>query len=264
MAQRVPQQPDIKKLIFEKQADARAKGYIDEGRVTNLINYFHVPKGDSDIRLVYDATKCGLNDALWCPSFWMPTIDDVLDCATDTSWYGDVDVGEMFLNFPLDVQMRAYAGVDVSYGGDLRWERWTRCLMGLKPSPFICTRAFAWAMEIIKGNPNDPANPFFFDEVKLNLPGTVAYDPQLPRVYKWNSINDRLPCDARTFVDDIRTIGGNEWEARKATHQVETMMSHLGIQDAVRKKREESWHPGAWAGSIVLSVKDVGVFVTVS
>ena len=40
---------------------------------------------------------------------------NVVDCATDCSWYGDVDVGEMFLNFPLDINMRKFCGVDLSW-----------------------------------------------------------------------------------------------------------------------------------------------------
>jgi hypothetical protein len=30
------------------------------------------------------------------------------------AWYGDIDLGEMFLNYPLDPILRPYAGVDVT------------------------------------------------------------------------------------------------------------------------------------------------------
>ena len=62
--------------------------------------------------MVYDLTACGLNDALWAPTFWMPTVLSVLDCATHSSWFGDVDAGEMFLNYWLDEAIRPYAGVE--------------------------------------------------------------------------------------------------------------------------------------------------------
>ena len=41
--------------------------------VLSLTGYFSIPKGEGDMRMVYDATKCKLNDALWAPSFWLPT-----------------------------------------------------------------------------------------------------------------------------------------------------------------------------------------------
>ncbi len=47
--------------------------YIIKGTVKSLTNYFAVPKGDHDIRMVYDASKSGLNTALWVPSFGLPT-----------------------------------------------------------------------------------------------------------------------------------------------------------------------------------------------
>ena len=44
---------------------------------------------------------------------------------------------------------------------------------------------------------------------------------------------------------------------------LESTMSYLGIQDATRKRRALTQTSGEWTGFIVLSVKDVGVFVTV-
>ncbi len=40
-----------------------------------LIKYFVVPKGEDDIRLVYDATANKLNQCVWVPTFWLPTVD---------------------------------------------------------------------------------------------------------------------------------------------------------------------------------------------
>lgn len=93
----------------------RLRGYIEVGIVLSLACCFQVPKGKDDIPMVYDVTACGLNDALWAPGFWMPTIMNVLDCATAASWFGDVNAAEMFLNYLLDVEVRPYAGVDVSW-----------------------------------------------------------------------------------------------------------------------------------------------------
>ena len=113
--QRMPHDPTIAERIMAKVNKVRLRCYIAVGLVLSLTAYFHVPKGDDDIRMVYDLTASGLNDVLWAPSFWMPTIINVCDCATHSSWFGDVDAGEMFLNYWLDPAIRPYAGVDVSW-----------------------------------------------------------------------------------------------------------------------------------------------------
>ena len=80
-------------------------GYINVGGVKSITGFFDVPKGDEDIRMVYDANKCGLNKALWTPNFFLPTIDSILRNADDHTWFGDIDLGEMFLNYWLDEEL---------------------------------------------------------------------------------------------------------------------------------------------------------------
>ena len=67
----------------------------------SLIKYFAVPKGLDDIRIVYDGTASGLNEAVWAPSFWLPTIDSLVRALDADSWMSDRDIGDMFLNFHL-------------------------------------------------------------------------------------------------------------------------------------------------------------------
>ena len=67
--------------------------------------------------MVYDATKCGLNTTLWTPNFFLPTTNSILRNADDETWFGDIDLGEMFLNYWLDEELCHYAGVDVSLLG---------------------------------------------------------------------------------------------------------------------------------------------------
>ena len=95
----MPKEKDLVEKMLEKITKVRKRGYIGPNWVRSLTNFFPVLKGDDDIRLVYDLTASGLNDALWVPNFWMPAVHNVLDCATHSSWFGDVDAGEMFLNF---------------------------------------------------------------------------------------------------------------------------------------------------------------------
>ncbi len=271
--QSLPRDKSIAEKIISKVNKVRHRGYIAVGRVLSLTSYFHVPKGESYIRIVYDLTKSGLNDALWAPTFWMPTVLNVLDCATHSSWFGDVDAGEMFLNYPLDKDMRQYAGVDVSWSKktqfdcgprESRWERWTRMAMGMLPSPWVTTRLFAWAMEIIKGDRTEVLNPFHWSRVVLNCPGDPTYDPTMPRVYKWNDRLKAIAGDCKTFVDDLRSVGATKEMCRAVTHRVETMMGYLGLQDATRKRRPDSQAPGEWTGTITRAIEGVGLFVTVS
>ena len=266
--QRMPKDLGVFELMIEKIVKVQRRNYIGKwGSIVNLSHYFPVPKGDSDIRMVYDLTASGLNAALWAPKFWMPTMTNVIDCAIHTSWFGDVDAGEMFLNFPLDLRMRKYCGVDISWmrkDGSQLWECWHRMAMGMKPSPWVTIRLLSWMMEIVLGNPKEVNNPFRWDSVRMNLPGSEDYNPALPRVTKWNERTKAIACDCKFFCDDFRIIGPTSELTKAATHHLETTMSYLGIQDATRKRRAITQTPGEWTGSIVLSVKDVGVFVTVS
>ena len=74
---------------------------------------------------------------------------------------GDLDVGEQFLNFCLDPALRPYCGVDLKgYFKDAAWEGWTRCMMGLKPSPYVCIKGQLLATEVVMGDRRDPTYPF--------------------------------------------------------------------------------------------------------
>ena len=194
--QQWPEEDHAIKKLRSKLSNVRMKKYIQPGFVKSLTSYFAVPKAETDVRVVYDGTACGLNDALWAPNFMLPTVDSILRNASSSTWFGDIDLGEMFLNYPLDERVRPYAGVDITYvENDIDdktaqriIERWSRCLMGFKPSPYVTTQTFAWSKEIILGNHLEVSNPFFWDEIKLNFPGSLEYNPALPWVYKWNSV----------------------------------------------------------------------------
>jgi hypothetical protein len=186
-------------------------------------------------------------------------------------WMADTDLGEMFLNFILHESLPELAGVDVThYLGDepdkkygLVWERWLRCTIGLKPSPYQTTQAMLFAEDVIRGDSNDDECVFHWDQVKMNLPGDPHYDPSLPLVFKVKK--DGTPAaDFFFHVDDNRTTGNSEQEAWQAARRVSSVCSYLGIQDASRKRRSKvSRMPGAWTGDMV-STDDTGVYVTVS
>ena len=141
-------------MVKKKTEKVQNRRYITSGTVLSLTILFHVPKGDSDILLVYDITACGTNEALWYPKLWMPSVENVLDTTTHSSWFGDVEFSEMFHNYKLSEKAHPYAGVDFSWakkGKALRWQQWTRMDMGLLYSPYATARMFAWGMEVIIG-----------------------------------------------------------------------------------------------------------------
>ena len=180
----------------------RSRGYINKGGVKSITGFFDVPKGEDGIRMVYDAMKCGLNAALWTPNFFLLTIDSILRNADEHTWFGDIDLGKMFLNYWLDEELRPYAGVDVSLLGERVvlnngsvefintgfkkkiWERWECTLMGFQSSPYLCTQAFGWSEDFTLGEQGDHENnQLAWKEVILNLPGSGSYSPTKPWVY---------------------------------------------------------------------------------
>ena len=178
-------------MVKKKIENVRNRQYITSGTVLGLTRFFHVPKGDSDIRLVYDIKACGLNEALWDPKSWMPSADNVLDTASHSSWFDNVDSAEMFHNYTLSEKAQPYAGVDFSLAEKikaLRWERWTRMAVGIS-SPFSTTRMFAWVIKFIMGDRKDKANPFYWDSVVQNCPVTNEYDPSITRLYRPSTHN---------------------------------------------------------------------------
>ena len=50
--------------IVEKIQKVQDRRYILGGTVLSLTSFFHVSKGEDDIKLVYDLTACGLNEIL--------------------------------------------------------------------------------------------------------------------------------------------------------------------------------------------------------
>ena len=94
--------------------------------MSSLTNYFCVPKGNDDIRMVYDATQYGLNAAVTPPNFFMPTINASLRSMEISTWCGDIDLGEMEKHLLLEhriVPQTPYSSLDSSMDVWLEWER---------------------------------------------------------------------------------------------------------------------------------------------
>lgn len=261
-----------RELMLVKIADVRRKGYLVAGKPSSLIRFFGVPKGENDIRMVYDGTKSGLNSALWAPWFPLPTASTHLKMVERTSWMADNDAGEFFLNWMMDERVRNLCGVDLTHflnSGEERdkskdncIEMWTRCAMGLRPSPYICVKGMLLAKEFIMGDPKDELNIFCYDHVLFNLPGMESFDSAKPWVSKRRA-DGTIAADVVGFVDDLRPIASSEGECWEASQLVSKRLAYLGLQDASRKRNPPSKTPGPWAG-IVVSTDDEKVHISVS
>lgn len=234
--------------------------------VKNLTDMFTVPKGLSDVRMIFNGTSGGLTRCLWAPSFWLPMSNSMCRILNFNYEVVDIDLGEMFNNFPLCHFLSLYSGVDLTPVADElsrlipellpdKWNlgdrligKWLRLWMGLKPSPEWAARFYYFAEELIRGKDDEEDNPLGWQEVKLNLIGQEDFCTYLPNVVKWNSFKKRPAGDLRAFVDDLRVIGFSIEEAWRIARVVASRLQFLGIQDAPRKRRANM--DGPWAGTI--------------
>jgi hypothetical protein len=62
----------VRDLVQKKLEKILKRRYITPGLVESLMNFFAVPKGEFDIRMVFDGTASGLDDSIWMPGFGLP------------------------------------------------------------------------------------------------------------------------------------------------------------------------------------------------
>ena len=101
--------------------------------------------------------------------------------------------------------------------GQVVWERWDCPGMGFKPSPYQAVQGILFCEEFILGYKDSQDNPFCWDALVLNLPGSEAYDSSMTCVYKWRSDIRRIAADTNIYVDDRRTTGPTRSETWRAT-----------------------------------------------
>ena len=253
-------------LIYEKIIEYLKRGYLvpeNENEVKNCIDYFAAPKGEDDIRLVFNGTSCGLNDSVWSSNFWLPTSKTMTRLLSYGYEVVDLDIGEMFLNFPLHESLVPYSGMDLSpfrkeitrdFPELKEWlakkrllTTWTRCWFGFTGSPELSARHYYLAEEFVRGDRLATNNPLRWDSVVLNLIGAEDYNPALANVFKWDKIFKRPAGDLISYVDDLRAIGFSLEEAWRIARWVASKLQYLGIQDASRKRRIDN---GPWAGGV--------------
>ena len=263
--------PSAIELVAGKLDVMLHRSYLEEGFVESKVHFFGVPKGDDDIRVVFDGTSSGLNDALWCPNFYLPTSQAAVSILTFSTWMADADLGEMFHNFPMPGRIRKYSGVEVGpmvaamaspltigKNGQCLL-RWSRLFMGMRSSPYNSVRYFYWCEEFIRGNPSGSGNAMQYDRIVMNLPCMEGCDPRQPKVMKWNDLAlenvGAVAGDFVTFVDNCRITGWSKESCQAVHHQFASLIQFMGIQDAPRKHRPPSqMQAGAWTGTIFESM----------
>jgi hypothetical protein len=244
---------------LEKLEKLLRRRYVVPGKFVLAVPRFPVPKGADDIRVVWNLAKNGLNKEMFTPSFFLPTMATYLRCLQTGSYCGDFDIGKQFHNYQLHRAEQVYCGVDVpiELREKLRSEgmpvdgpmRWNRLVFGWQSSPYLALRMLARAIELAKGAPNETRSAFAWHAVRLNLPGSEAYDPGIPRMVKLRE--DGTPAtELVVFFDDGRVIGATEQHAGDGIRQLTPRLQPLGNQDAAQKRRPTSQCPCAWAGGI--------------
>jgi hypothetical protein len=92
----------------------------------------------------------------------------------------------------------------------------------------------------------------------------AEYDPSKVWVAKVRE-HGRVAADLFIYMDDFRPTGPDAEECWRASRRAAIVCNHLGIQDALRKRRGVSGSPGPWAGSMVYTDEaEAGVRVLVS
>ena len=195
---------DDRLKLLEKLSTCLSKGYlrlVPASNVKSYIDIFGVPKGPDDIRMVLNGASCGINESLFSSNFWLPMSNTMTRLLSFGYRAVDVDLGEMFLNFPLDHVLQGYSGIDLSmFRKELSHQIpttlekdnrlsaiWTRSWFGLKSSPEVAITYYHLAEEFVRGKQDDLDNPLRWDEIKLNMIGEEEFNPSFPNVYKWDA-----------------------------------------------------------------------------
>lgn len=238
---------NIRQKVKENLERVLKRGYVvlaDIQFVESMMYMFHVPKGEDDIRMVYDGTESGLNKTLYAPWFALPTVDSMSRWVVAGSWLADNDYGDMLLNFPLHPDLQKFCGVDLSQlflelsanEGQRVIGIWVWNAMGLRPSPYASIQGGLCAKKkIVTGKRNRKDNAYQWDKLLINLPFAETYLANLPKLRKVRRDGD-LASEIVMYVDDNRIVAANPEQAWLASSQMAKGLCWLGLQDAAQKR----------------------------
>jgi hypothetical protein len=92
-SQRKEKDPEVRMNMGIKLMMVFVGRYFEYGLILSLTFFFSVPKGDTDIQMVYNGTSSGINAHLWAPWFALPTIYDLALALEVGTFIGDSDIG---------------------------------------------------------------------------------------------------------------------------------------------------------------------------
>ena len=130
-----------------------------------------------------------------------------------------------------------------------RQARAGRNWMGLRDSPY---RSLQWQVRLkleVYGDRRVLDNPYHWDRVEFNLPGSKGYRSDLPWVMKIRA-DGHLAAEIFEYVDDGRAIGQSPQITWAAARAYAAGCSRRGVQDASRKRTSPTDTPGPWAGTV--------------
>jgi hypothetical protein len=257
----IPQEDWAMDLDATKLVKLIHRRYLEEGPVLTTVPRFQVPKGDNDIRVVWDLTKNLVNAGVAPPRFFLLGFTSLVLRVPSGVFFADFDVGEMFQNFILHEAERPYIGVDITPECRRRLValglptvprslRWSRLLFGWANAPFSAVSMMMRGVELAQRSPADETSQFRVAVVFLNLPGSASYDPSKPRIILLRS-DGTLASVAVIFVDDGRVFAVSLLLVALAIRQLTAGLQFYGIQDAGRKRELGGQRPRAWTGGVV-------------
>ena len=124
--------------------------------------------------------------------------------------------------------------------------------MGLRPPPYNSMQGALIAKQIIMGDPADEGNPFAWDRIEPNFPGTDNYDASKLWIQKLCKVG-KSAFGLAQYIDDLRIMVASRVLAWAASRCIAKDLEFLGLQDAGRKRQGSSQKSGAWAGAVVSS-----------
>jgi len=93
------------------------------------------------------------------------------------------------------------------------------------------------------------ANPFHWDWVEFNLPGSKGYRLDLPCITKIR-FDGHLAAEIFVYVNDGKPTGYCRDLTWQAAQVYGSRCSRRGILDALRKRMSPTMSPGPWAGTV--------------
>ncbi len=102
--------PAKQELMRAKVVKVHRLDYIKAGKIVSGTSFVSVDKGKTDIHMVYNGTSCGLNNVLYAPHFWLPTVRETLKAIMLGFYQCDLDMQDQFLNFKLHIACASTQG----------------------------------------------------------------------------------------------------------------------------------------------------------